>query len=105
MKFRWRRRHGKRGNSTLTENIKLTDNGLITLNGLLPGQKGIIKSAPRQPLLEVLGLRPGKQIHLHAKGRMQGPLIVEIDGRSVALGRNIAAKVMLSQEEACGNVK
>lgn len=43
--------------------------------------------------LRQLGLCPGREIKVLRYAPMGGPVMIDIDGRSVALGRGIAARV------------
>jgi len=45
--------------------------------------------------LRQLGLIPGDQARVLRHAPLGGPILVEIDGRSIALGRGIASKVIV----------
>jgi ferrous iron transport protein A len=45
--------------------------------------------------LRQLGLSPGRQIRVLRFAPLGGPVMVDVDGRSVALGRGIAASIMV----------
>jgi ferrous iron transport protein A len=45
--------------------------------------------------LEAMGLRPGKVVTKVSSQFMAGPVTVAVDGRQVAMGRGIAARVMV----------
>jgi len=45
--------------------------------------------------LRQLGLSPGKEIKILRYAPLEGPIMVEIGGRAVALGRGIAAHVQV----------
>ena len=49
--------------------------------------------------LEALGLRPGKTVRKVSSQFMGGPVTVSVDGRQVAMGRGMAAKVIVDPEE------
>ncbi len=51
------------------------------------GGRGLIKR------LESLNLRKGKEIRKISSAPFQGPIILEVDGCQLALGRGMAAKV------------
>jgi ferrous iron transport protein A len=51
------------------------------------GGKGVTRK------LQELSLMPGDIITVKKRAPLQGPLLVEAHGRSVALGRGVAAKV------------
>ncbi len=71
-----------------------------TLEHLPPGREGVIFAAPPAPHLAALGLRPGKKVMVHARETFGGPVIVEIEGRNVALGRGLVRKILLYKAEA-----
>ena len=43
--------------------------------------------------LRQLGLLPGDTMRVLRRAPMGGPILVDVDGRSIALGRGIASKV------------
>lgn len=45
--------------------------------------------------LSCLGIHPGDLITLKRSGFMRGPVLVNIHGNQVALGRGIAAKILV----------
>ena len=45
--------------------------------------------------LEAMGLRPGKVVTKVSSQYMAGPVTVVVDGRQMAMGRGIAARVMV----------
>ena len=45
--------------------------------------------------LRRLGLRPGAQVRAVATGRWGGPVLVEVDGCRVALGRGVARRIFV----------
>jgi len=45
--------------------------------------------------LEAMGLRPGKVVTKVSSQFMAGPVTVIVDGRQMAMGRGIAARVMV----------
>ena len=48
--------------------------------------------------LRQLGLVPGDSARVLRLAPLGGPILVEVDGRSIALGRGIAAKVIVEAE-------
>ncbi|MDD3640637.1 MAG: FeoA family protein [Atribacterota bacterium] len=48
--------------------------------------------------LSCLGIHPGDTILLQKCGFMRGPVLVNIHGNQVALGRGIAAKILVEVE-------
>ena len=47
--------------------------------------------------LRQLSLMPGDRLHVLKKAPLQGPILVESNGRSVALGRGVATKVLVEE--------
>jgi len=45
--------------------------------------------------LRQLGLIPGNQARVLRHAPLGGPILVEVEGRSIALGRGVAAKVVV----------
>lgn len=45
--------------------------------------------------LRQLGLCPGRDVKVLRHAPLGGPIMVEVEGRSVALGKGIAARVMV----------
>jgi ferrous iron transport protein A len=45
--------------------------------------------------LRQLGLTPGKEVSVLRQAPMGGPMMIDIEGRSIALGRGIAARVQV----------
>ena len=66
--------------------IEIEDNKLVEIVRF-EGGKGISSK------LRQLGLMPGDQVRITKRAPFQGPLLVEANGRSIALGRGVAAKV------------
>ena len=48
--------------------------------------------------LSCLGIHPGDVMLLQKSGFMRGPVLVNIHGNQVALGRGIAAKILVEVE-------
>ena len=72
---------------------------LIGIDKLRPGGSGVVRSVAGGRgiirKLEVMGLRPGKVVTKVSSQFMAGPVTVIVDGRQVAMGRGIAARVMV----------
>lgn len=48
--------------------------------------------------LRQLGVMPGNIARMLRQAPLGGPVMVEIDGRSIAIGRGIAAKIIVEEE-------
>jgi ferrous iron transport protein A len=66
--------------------IDAEDNKLVRIVSFKAG-KGISSK------LRQLGLMPGDLISISKRAPFQGPLLVEGNGRSIAIGRGVAAKI------------
>lgn len=51
-----------------------------------------------QRRLRGIGLKEGKTVRLRAKHPLGGPLVVEVDGRQITLGRGMAGRITVSPE-------
>ena len=72
---------------------------VIGLNELRPGQSGVVRGVVggfgMVRRLEALGLRPGKLVTKISSQFLAGPVTVMVDGRDIAIGRGMAAKVQV----------
>lgn len=48
--------------------------------------------------LRQLGLNPGELVHVRRQAPFRGPILVEVNGRTIAVGRGIAAKITVEKE-------
>ena len=75
----------------------------LSIGELRPGEKAVIRSVVGGlgivRRLEALGLRPGKNLTKVSSQFLGGPITIIVDGRYVALGRGIAARVMVEREK------
>jgi ferrous iron transport protein A len=49
--------------------------------------------------LSQMGIHPGDMITIVRYGALRGPLLIEIHGSQVALGRGIASKIIVEETE------
>ncbi|MCK4787036.1 MAG: ferrous iron transport protein A [Desulfobacteraceae bacterium] len=72
---------------------------VIGLNELRSGQSGVVRGVAGGfgivRRLESLGLRPGKVVTKISSQFLAGPVTVMVDGRQLAIGRGMAAKVQV----------
>ena len=72
---------------------------VIELNQLRSGQSGVVRGIAGGfgivGRLESLGLRPGKLVTKISSQFLAGPVTVMVDGREIALGRGMAAKIQV----------
>ena len=47
--------------------------------------------------LRQLGMLPGERVRVLRRAPLRGPLMVEVKGRSIAIGRGIAAKIFVDE--------
>lgn len=72
----------------------------VPLSELMPGQGGSVYAVVGpgkavQLRLIALGLRPGAKVRVLGRGPGRGPLLVEVNGTRVALGRGLAKRVLV----------
>ncbi len=72
---------------------------VVSVDRLRPGQSGVVQQIAGghgiANKLAHLGLRPGKLVTKLSTQLMAGPVTVIVDGRQVAMGRGIAARVLV----------
>ncbi len=49
--------------------------------------------------LRQLGIVPGVCVRVVRVAPLKGPVLIEVDGRSIALGRQIASQVQVAEDE------
>lgn len=74
-------------------NFKETESNILKLTQLAIGRKGKIIEVPDNNLLAALGVRKGKKIRIENIQPLGGPIVAEIDGRSLAIGRDTAKQI------------
>lgn len=71
----------------------------MTLDQLKPGDEACILDIRAghglQRRLNHLGIHPGDTVYLSGRGAFRGPLLVQIHGMQVALGRGVARHVLV----------
>ncbi|GAB4311507.1 MAG: FeoA family protein [Methanobacteriaceae archaeon] len=71
------------------------------LTDVQPGKKVIIKQIKGgfgiRNRFESLNIREGKEVQIVASGPFRGPLVLNIDGCKVAVGRGMAAKISVEE--------
>ena len=72
---------------------------IVTTDQLRAGESGVVRGVSGgmgvMRKLEAMGIRPGKLVKKVSSQFMAGPVTVIVDGRQVAMGRGIAAKVQV----------
>lgn len=48
--------------------------------------------------LRQLGLNPGELVYVRRQAPFGGPILVEVNGRTIAVGRGIAGKITVEKE-------
>jgi ferrous iron transport protein A len=74
------------------------DFGIVPLAALRPGSTAQVVGVQGRGValrLARLGIRPGARVRLVSHGPFAGPLLVEVEGLRVALGRGVARRVMV----------
>ncbi len=67
-----------------------------SLENLVARHPATISFVPDDSQFAPLGIRPGKSVTVHCRHPLGGPVVIEIDGRRVALARELAGKVQVS---------
>ncbi|MFA7158168.1 MAG: FeoA family protein [Kiritimatiellia bacterium] len=71
----------------------------LSLASLKQGEKAVVHALVGGfgfgKRLRSLGIREGKEICLDAKHHFCGPLVVDVDGRQVTIGRGMASKIIV----------
>lgn len=70
----------------------------IRLTHLMPGQSGTVHAVPPIGTLPALGIRRGKRLRVVSRNIAGGPIVVLVDRRAVAIGREIARQITLRVE-------
>lgn len=61
-----------------------------------------VKSAPEAPMINTLGIYVGGMLMKKTTYSFGGPVLVDINGREVAIGKEIASQITV---ESCGGTK
>lgn len=69
----------------------------MPLSELKLNRRGIIKSLPQMKLLDSLGLREGTTIVILSRQPLNGPLVIQLGRRSIALGRDISDQIHVDE--------
>ncbi len=70
----------------------------VSLEELAPDSTAFISATPQRSMFPPLGLRRGKKITVRCRHPLGGPLVVDVEGRRVALARKLARKIRVSRE-------
>ncbi|MCC3144372.1 ferrous iron transport protein A [Halanaerobium sp. Z-7514] len=73
-------------------------NNDLSLKNFPKNSEAEILHVPKHSLLAPLGLRKGKKIKILSSQAFNGPLVVEIEGRQIAVAKDIAAKILVRHE-------
>jgi len=91
-------RQGRKGFGKCREGLPLPDNGTVPLSMLKPGEQGVVSKilCGRNLLCRMtsLGFTPGAQVTM-IQNYGHGPLIAQVRGARVALGRGEASRVQV----------
>ena len=60
---------------------------------------GLLGGSSFQQRLRSVGIKEGKTIRIVASHPFSGPLVVEVDGRQITLGRGMAQRISVAQEQ------
>ncbi|WP_353893872.1 FeoA family protein [Proteinivorax hydrogeniformans] len=70
-----------------------------SLEQLRPGEQGVIVNVPANSFLASLGFRAKKTVKIIAKELFNGPLLCSVDGRNIAIGSDVAGKIIVNSTE------
>ena len=70
----------------------------LSLKNFPENSEAKIIQVPKHSLLAPLGLRKGKKIKILSSQAWNGPLVVEIEGRQIAIAKDIAANILVRHE-------
>jgi len=75
---------------------------VTTLCDMKPGETGLIVQLGyglgQRSHLQNIGLREGKRIRIKGMQPRMGPIVVDVDGIEIALGRRMSARVFVKKE-------
>lgn len=75
----------------------------LPLSELKDGELAVIVSVPDHSLFAPLGIRELKTIFVESKHPFSGPLLINVDGRQIAVSRHVARDIRVkSTLEECG---
>lgn len=87
-----RRRHGRgRGHGK--------GHGPMTIYTADPNKEYVVKEVPHADLLPCLGIYPQSRLRKNYRYRMGGPTLITVGNRQVAVGKDIASKIVVSEVE------
>ena len=69
--------------------------GEIAIDMLRPSEQAFICRSADNPLLPMLGIRPGKMLTMVTCQPFGGPYIVKMNGRCVAISRKLARRIFV----------
>lgn len=70
----------------------------MTLANISINRRCVIQQLPPTLLLESLGLREGLTVALLSRQPMDGPVVVQIGRRCIAIARDIASQIIVQEE-------
>ncbi len=75
----------------------------FSLSELKDGELAVIVSVPNHSLFAPLGIRELKTIFVESKHPFSGPLLINVDGRQIAVSRHLARDIRVKNcLEECG---
>ncbi len=82
-----------------SNNLEEVKDDVLKLNQLSSGSKGYVVEVPENNLLAALGVREGKTIKVENIQPLGGPMVIEINSRSLAIGREVAEQIKVGSLE------
>ena len=103
----WKRRRGPAGSGSgsgegLSREASQTADVVVPLTMLAPGEEATIvalgQGAGRQHHFRRIGLREGKLVKLIATQPGRGPIVLDVEGTQLAIGRGMAQQIMVQKK-------
>lgn len=77
------------------------DEGGVPLTTLLPGERAKIVAlgvgSGRQRHFRTMGLKEGKIVEIIATQPARGPLVIDVEGTLIAIGRGMARQILIQK--------
>lgn len=85
--------------TVVAEKLPSPHEARVLLSALATGDRGIIAATNNShPLLEPLGIRPGRRICVRCMQKLGGSIVADLEGRRVAIDRSLAGEIFVVPE-------
>jgi ferrous iron transport protein A len=98
----WKRKRGPSGSGEGPKrDASLAGGVVVPLTMLLPGEEAKIvalgQGAGRQHHFRRIGLREGKIVKVIATQPGRGPIVIDVEGTQIAIGRGMAQQILIQK--------